>query len=138
AMPRSGTDPTTDQPFIDQAGSVLDEKLWLRSWTECLSLWDKEGRAVDINAYTDPVKYFDQLKTPAKTPSGKDKDQFHFIYKTSDWGALSHSGTESRYGLQWALPAASPPRTLLIAYIQPGSPADAAHLARGARVVTID
>jgi carboxyl-terminal processing protease len=138
AMPRSGTDPTTDQPFTDQGGSVLDEKLWLRSWTDDLYLWYKEVPAVDLNAYADPVMYFDQLKTPAKTPSGKDKDQFHFIYKTSDWVALSESGTEASYGLQWALLAASPPRSLLVAYIQPGSPADAAHLKRGARVVTID
>ena len=37
------------------------------------------------------------------TLSGKDKDQFHFFYKTSDWIALSQSGVEAGYGAQWAV-----------------------------------
>src|SRR4051794_41028225 len=75
AAPRSGIDPTTNQPFVDTAGSALDEKLWLRSWIDDLYLWYHEVPSVDPNAYTDPVDYFDQLKTPARTPSGKAKDQ---------------------------------------------------------------
>ncbi|HEY6179390.1 MAG TPA: S41 family peptidase [Kofleriaceae bacterium] len=138
AMPRSGIDPTTNSPFIDVDGSILDEKLWIRSWIDDLYLWYREVPSLDIASYTDPVKYFGDLKTPAKTPSGKDKDQFHFIYKTSDWVALSQSGTEASYGVQWALLAPAPPRNLLVAYVQPNSPAAAANLQRGARIVTID
>ena len=100
---RTGTDPSTNMPFRDVAGSLLDEKLWVRSWIDDLYLWYREVPMVDINTFTDPVAYFDQLKTPAKTPSGKAKDQFHFIYKTTDWVALSQSGTEASYGVQWAL-----------------------------------
>src|SRR5262245_52946893 len=63
AMPRSGIDPTTSAPYADVKGTVLDEKLWLRSWIDDLYLWYREVPAVDITAYNDPVAYFDQLKT---------------------------------------------------------------------------
>jgi hypothetical protein len=138
ASPRTGIDPTTNSAYRDVKGSVLDEKLWVRSWIDDLYLWYREVPANDVNAYSDAVAYFNVLKTPAKTPSGKDKDQFHFIYKTSDWVALSQSGTEASYGVQWALLVRSPPRSLLVAYTQPGSPAAAANLQRGARILTID
>src|SRR5262249_40425208 len=92
----------------------------------------------DITKYATAVDYFDQQKTPATTASGKPKDQFHFIYTTPDWEALSQSGTEASYGIQWALLAASPPRSLVIAYTEPASPAAAANLGRGAKVLSID
>lgn len=138
ASPRSGVDPITGETFPDVDGSVLDEKLWIRSWIDDLYLWYREVPDVDITRYATAVDYFDVMKTPAKTPSGKPKDQFHFIYKTSDWEALSQAGTEASYGVQWALLAASPPRSLVVAYTQPGSPAATANLQRGTQVITVD
>ncbi|HEX2687669.1 MAG TPA: S41 family peptidase [Kofleriaceae bacterium] len=138
AAPRKGIDPTTGEDYVDVGGSVLDEKLWIRSWTNDLYLWYQEVPDLDIRSYQTPVDYFDDLKTQAITPSGKPKDQFHFTYTTSDWVALSESGVEAGYGLQWALINRSPPRKLLVAYVEPGSPAAAANLDRGAQVQTID
>lgn len=138
AQPRAGIDPGTGQPYPDVAGSVMDEKLWVHWWIDDLYLWYREVPNVDISKYATEVDYFDQEKTPATTPSGKPKDQFHFVYDTPTWEALSQSGTEASYGVQWALLAPSPPRSLLIAYTEPGSPAAAANLARGARVLSID
>ncbi|HEX8114094.1 MAG TPA: S41 family peptidase [Kofleriaceae bacterium] len=140
AQPRAGIDPGTGQPYTDVAGSVMEEKLWVHSWINDLYLWYREVPSVDITKYATAVDYFDQEKTPATTTSGKPKDQFHFIYKTTDWEALSQSGTEASYGIQWALLAPSPPRSLLIAYTEPGSPAAAVQppLGRGARVLSID
>ena len=138
ASPRSGIDPETMAPYADVPGSVLDEKLWVRSWIDDLYLWYREVPKLDITAYKDAVSYFDDLKTPALTPSGKKKDEFHFIYDTATWVALSQSGTEASYGVQWALLAPKPPRSVLVAYIQPSSPAAAANLPRGARIVTVD
>jgi len=137
ASPRSGIDPATEARYPDGEGSVLDEQLWVRSWINDQYLWYSEVTYTDPRQYANAVDYFDVLRTPAKTPSGKDKDQFHFIYKTSDWEALSQSGTEASYGVQWALLASSPPRSLVVAYTQPGSPADG-KIARGARVIQID
>jgi carboxyl-terminal processing protease len=144
-QPRAGIAPGTRQPYPDVAGTAMEEKLWVHSWIQDLYLWYREVPDVDLARsptaiMTSPtaVDYFDQEKTPLQTASGKPKDQFHFIYDTPTWEALSQSGTEASYGIQWALLAPSPPRSLVIAYTQPGSPAAAANLGRGARVLSID
>ncbi|HMG53202.1 MAG TPA: hypothetical protein VK601_06965, partial [Kofleriaceae bacterium] len=80
ASPRSGIDPGTDARFPDTEGSLLAEQLWVRSWINDSYLWYSEVSYTDPRLYADAVDYFDDLRTPAKTPSGKDKDQFHFIY----------------------------------------------------------
>jgi hypothetical protein len=145
--PRAGIDPATRQPYTDVAGTVMDEKLWVHSWINDLYLWYREVPDVDLT--TSPtaitqartaIDYFNEEKTPATTASGKPKDQFHFIYDTPTWEALSQSGTEASYGIQWALLRSSPPRSLTIAYVQPGSPAAMVvpPLGRGATVLTID
>jgi carboxyl-terminal processing protease len=138
AAPRSGIDPTTGQKFVDTKGSLLDEQLWLRSWIDDLYLWYSEVPVSDPKTFKTAVDYFDVLRTPAITASGKMKDQFHFTYVTTDWVALSQSGTEASYGLQWALLKTSPPRKLLVALVTPGSPADTAGMKRGTEVTTID
>src|SRR5262249_53849345 len=119
AQPRSKPDPVTGQPSPDVAGSVMDEKLWVHWWIDDLYLWYREAPNADIATFATAVDYFDQQKTPATTPSGKPKDQFHFIYDTSVWEAMSQGGTEASYGIQWALLQASPPRSLTIAYVEP-------------------
>jgi carboxyl-terminal processing protease len=138
ASPRSGKDPFTGDAYEDTQGSLLDEKLWLRSWTNDLYLWYREVPDLDILSYKTSVDYFDDLKTQAITPSGKPKDQFHFVYTTSEWEALAGSGVEAGYGLQWALLSRSPPRRLVVAYVDPNTPASMAGLDRGADVQTID
>ena len=85
------------------------QKSFLRSWTDDLYLWYREVPQVDPAKYPSPVDYFDQLKTPLKTASGKDKDQFHFSMSTADWQALSQTGVQAGYGVSWALLARTPP-----------------------------
>jgi hypothetical protein len=138
AQPRAGIDPGTGQMYPDVAGAVMDEKLWVRWWIDDLYLWYREVPDLDITKYATAVDYFNHDKTLATTPSGKPRDQFHFTYDTPVWQALSQGGTEASYGIQWALLKPSPPRSLTIAYTQPGSPAAAAHLGRGATVLSID
>jgi len=128
--PRSGTS--------DVKGSQLDEKLWVRSWINDLYLWYREVPRADPKMFTTTIDYFDVLKTGVVTNSGKPKDQFHFTYKTSDWIALSQSGVEASYGAQWVLLASRPPRKLVVAYTEAGSPAAAAGIDRGTQVVTVD
>ncbi|HKA90637.1 MAG TPA: S41 family peptidase [Haliangiales bacterium] len=138
ASPRTGIDPGTNRPYPDTQGTLDDEKSWLRSWTDELYLWYREVPSVNPGDYATAVTYFEALKTPAITASGKPKDQFHFTYATADWEALSQSGVQAGYGLQWALLAARPPRKLVVADVDPGTPAAAANVARGAEVLTID
>ena len=136
--PRSGVDPTTGRPYADVKGTTLAENSFLRSWTNELYLWYREAPDRDPAGYPTTAAYFDVLKTTATTASGNPKDKFHFTYKTSDWVALSQSGVEAGYGAQWTLISTRPPRQAVVAFTDPGTPATAANLARGAQVLTVD
>ena len=137
AAPRTGTDPNTGLAYPDRSGSTLAEQLWLRSWTNELYLWYSEVPDVDPTGYTSS-SYFNVLKTSALTPSGNPKDKYHFRYPTSVWESLSQSGVQAGYGAEWALIAAKAPRKAVVAFIEAGSPAAAANMARGAQVLTVD
>lgn len=138
ASPRSGADPTTGRPYPDKNGSVDDEKRWVRSWIDELYLWYREVPNADSASYSTPVDYFNVLKTPAMTASGKPKDQFHFVYSTEDWRRLAQSGVKSGYGVQWMVVQSRPPRQVLAAYNEPRSPAEAARIGRGVSVLAVD
>lgn len=137
-MPRSGVDPWTGRAFPDTQGSVANEKAWLRAWTDELYLWYSEVPSRNPADYATPIDYFNVLKTPAITASGKPKDPYHFTYSTDAWRALSQSGVRSGYGVQWAILAGTPPRRVVAAYNEPGSPAEAALIDRGVQVITVD
>ncbi|HEX7237272.1 MAG TPA: hypothetical protein VF405_09950, partial [Gammaproteobacteria bacterium] len=136
--PRSGTDPQTGQPYNESRGTATDENNFLRSWSNDLYLWYNEIVDRDPSLYT-TAQYFDQLKTGALTASGRAKDRFHFTYSTAEWLSLSQSGVEAGYGPLWAVVAAAPPRRVVVAYTEPGSPAaNNPAFARGAVVLTVD
>ena len=137
ASPRTGTDPATGRAFPDRAGSTLTENSFLRSWTNELYLWYREVPDLNPASYS-TAAYFEALKTPATTASGNPRDRFHFTYPTAEWVALSQSGVEAGYGAQWVILASRPPRRVLVAYTEPGSPATAAGLDRGAEVLSVD
>jgi C-terminal processing protease CtpA/Prc len=127
--PRAGT--------ADRLGSRTDENNWLRSWTNELYLW--YGEVTDRNPalYTSSLDYFDVLKTAAMTTSGQPKDKFHFTYDTDDWQALSTGGTEAGYGAEFAVLAPTPPRRIVVAFTDPGTPA-ATQLMRGDEILQVD
>lgn len=136
--PRSGTDPSTGLPYNEVAGTPTDENNWLRSWSNDLYLWYDEIIDRDPGLYPTPA-YFDLLKTPAVTATGRPKDRFHFTYSTADWLSLSQSGVEAGYGAEWAVVSPLPPRRIVVAYTHPGSQAASnAALSRGAEVLSID
>jgi carboxyl-terminal processing protease len=138
--PRSGVDPVTQQPYPDRAGTALDEKNWLRSWTNDLYLWFSEVPDQDPAGFASDATYFDALKTSATMASGKLKDRFHFTYPTATWEALSQSGVLAGYGANFVIIAATPPRDVVVAYTEPGSPAAVApaSIARGAHILAVD
>ncbi len=145
AAPRSGTDPFTNKTYPDMAGTTLDEKNWLRSWSNDLYLWYSEITDQNPANVATTAAYFDVLKTMAKTASGADKDKFHFTYKTSVWEALSQTGVQAGYGAYWVAlpPGPGAANDIEVAYIDPGapgpdSPAKVNGLARGAKVLQVD
>lgn len=139
AAPRTGLDPETSAPWPDKPGTTLDENNWLRSWSNDLYLWYNE--IVDRNpANYSTADYFNLLKTTATTTSGAARDKFHFTYDTNTWRALSQSGETAGYGATFTIISSKPPRSVVVAYTEPGSPATSSTvaLARGASIITVD
>jgi hypothetical protein len=138
--PRTGNDALTGKPYPDHQGKLLDELNWLRSWTNDLYLWYSEVADQNPAGFATDASYFDVLKTTAKTASGSDKDRFHFTQGTAAWEALEQSGVQAGYGVAFVALATTPPRNVVVGYIEPLIPADnaAANIARGAKVLTVD
>lgn len=161
--PADRIDPFSQQPYGDVQGSVTTQKLWLRSFVNATYLWYQDvvpldpaifvlgGRAprtdpstnvrttVTLQSNFDVVDtYFNSQRSLLLTSSGRPKDQFHFTYLTDDWVALSMAGSSVGFGFQVALIAASPPRSALVAYSEPGSTASINNLNRGARFVSVN
>ena len=137
AAPRSGVDPGTGKAYPDKLGSAVWEDNWIRAWTHSYYLWYSEVTDVNPAGYM-PAQYFPLMKTMQTTASGADKDRFHFTYSTSAWEQLSQSDVTIGYGVAWDLIAATPPRELLVAYVDTGYSAAMAGLVRGASILKID
>jgi carboxyl-terminal processing protease len=120
----------------DRTGTVIDQNNWLRSWTNETYLWYSEVTDRNPANYA-TADYFKILKTSATTPTGHDKDRFHFTYATDVWQALSQSGTEAGYGVEFDVLAPTPPRHIVVAFTEPGSVGDA-QLDRGDEVLQVD
>jgi carboxyl-terminal processing protease len=140
--PSSNYTPGVFQPrgtFAGQCSTTTLQNHFLRSWTNELYLW--YGEVPDIDpASLATATYFERLKTTATTASGRAKDRFHFTFSTAQWEQLSQSGIEAGYGVEWLLISGAPPRRVVVAYVEPGTPAvaPAVNLSRGAEVITAD
>jgi len=131
------------QPYPDVQGTLADEKSWVRSWIDETYLWYPDVRALSAatlngNNYSSALSYFNALKSPLTTASGKPKDRFHFVYDTPTWVALSRSGISYGYGFEFALSQPTPPRTTTVLYANPGTPAADQGVARGAQILKVD
>jgi carboxyl-terminal processing protease len=133
-------------PANNRTSTLDTERRWVRSYMNEAYLWYREIPTVNSN---DPLfntasvpesldNYFLALKTPAVTPSGKDKDEFSFTFPTAEWEALSGSGIVAGFGAEWILGSPIPPRNVRIAYVEPNTPAASNSLARGNTVVSVN
>ena len=139
AVPRTGTDPSTGQPYPDKQGTLLDEMKFLRGWADAYYLWYNEiPSTVRMANYSTALDYFNALKTPELTASGRAKDRYHFTYATEEWEKLTNSGIDLGYGVTWSRGSTTAPRTWLVTLVEPGSPAAVAGLKRGDSLVKVD
>jgi hypothetical protein len=139
AAPRGGLDPATGTVYPDRAGSLDNEKSWVRGWIDETYLWYAEvPTTLKAADYATPVAWFNVLKTPATTASGRAKDRFHFTYDTEVYRQLSQGGVSAGYGMETVSVRSSPPRDIRIAFVEPNSPAANAGLQRGAKILSID
>lgn len=138
AKPRTGIDPYTGRAYPDRQGTLRDELTFLRAWSHQYYLWYNEIPAdIRMADFTDPIAYFDRLKTPALTAAGTPKDKYHFTYPSAEWDAMQ-VGIERGYGITWSSAGSGAPRSWQIAIVEPGSPAAAAGLRRGDLLARID
>jgi C-terminal processing protease CtpA/Prc len=117
--------------------SVSAQKTYLRSFIDETYLWYKDVPYVNPASYATPQDYFDVLKTPAVTSSGKPVDQFHWSLTTESWNSFT-SGIAEDYGIQWAMKSNTPPRNYIVAEIMPDSPAAKAGVRRGDVLSKVD
>ncbi len=139
AKPRTGLSPD-GLPYTDAQGTLADELNWLRSMIDATYLWYREVPAgLNIADYATPIAFFNVLKTPLITASGRPKDRFHFTYPTAVWDAMSSSGVTLSYGITWMRNAdPSQPRRWLVTLVEPGSPASLAGVRRGDQLLAVD
>jgi len=131
-------DDLKNQCAADSSGSEMAEKMWLRSFSDDTYLWYDEIPDQDPAPFTVSA-YFDELKTPALTPSGNEKDRFHFSMSSAEWQELSSSGASVGYGLNIAIEQGDGiERKITITYSEPNTPATEANITRGAVIVEIN
>ncbi len=140
--PRSGVD-IEGTAFPDEAGTLLEELFWLRSWTDETYLWNDDVTDQDPSGYSDRLDYFAVLKTDEVTASGEDLDDFHFSEPTVDFLERRNSVASAGYGISLAVFSNSIPRDYRIRYTEPGSPAATVvngqvNLPRGTKLIEVD
>ncbi len=137
--PRTGTNPfDDDRPFPDEQGSVAFENFFLRSWNNDLYLWYDEVEDRNPNSYTSTAQYFNLLKTPELTPSGRPKDNFHFTQNTEDYLTQTVGGLVFGYGMNVVITSGAVPRNAFVRDVVPGSPADLGGVTRGMTLISVD
>lgn len=129
--------PRAGNGFADLQGTTTDENDWLRAWSNELYLWYDEIIDEDPAAF-ETLPYFDLMRTFATTASGADRDRFHFTFDTEEYQQLSQSGITAGYGAEISVEIPTPPRELIIAFVEPGSPAESKGLMRGDRILRTD
>jgi carboxyl-terminal processing protease len=138
-----------DNPLASTASrtATLDrERRWVRSYMDEAYLWYREIPSVNTadanfnlaNVPESLDNYFQALKSPQRTASGKLRDEFSFTYPTAAWEQLSQSGIVAGFGAEWVVGSETPPRNVRVAYVDPGTPAATQALTRGMRVISID
>ncbi|KID54585.1 hypothetical protein JF50_21945 [Pseudoalteromonas luteoviolacea] len=134
AAPRSGIDPYENTAYPDVAGTMMHEKMWLRSFSHETYLWYDEIIDNDPNSFSTVAAYFSQLKTFQKTASGRDKDEFHFSQSYEDFKKESQDGVSASFGLTWTIPQF---RAAYVAYVNDNTPAANAGIQRGDRLLKV-
>jgi hypothetical protein len=81
-----------------------------------------------------PEEFLEQLEAEHRIkPEVRESRSIGFLYRQ-----LNQGGVSAGYGMETASVRSSPPRDIRIALVEPGSPAAAAGILRGAKILAID
>ena len=119
----------------NQCSSLDAQRTWVRSYVNEAYLWYREVPAADPTAFSTPQAYFEALRVRTPTASGKPRDRFSFAIDSATFNA-ANAGQLIAYGMQPRLDTAD--GLVRVAYVEPGSPAAGAGVARGDTLVSID
>jgi carboxyl-terminal processing protease len=128
--------PRSDPKFGDKPGSLETEKAFVRSHIDEVYLWREEVPTLSPANYATPQEYFAPLKTWAKTASGKDKDEFHFVVSTASFQSQIDGDAGLGYGLEIASKTST--RRATISLVEAGSPAASAGLRRSIQITSVN
>lgn len=108
-------------------------KQFTRAYLNEVYLWYGEMPSVNPASYSHLDQYFYSLLTPQLDASGQYKDRFSFIATTQDADSLL-TGNNIGYGVRWETDSQG---RLRVAFVEAGSPALGAGLARGGEMVQV-
>ena len=106
-------------------GTVADENAWIRSFSHDTYLWYRELEDIDPASIGSTRAYFERMKTP--------EDRFHYYIETKEASAQA-AGHSIGYGAKFL----QSKEGLVVAYVEPNSPASRQRLSRGAIITAID
>lgn len=108
-------------------------KQFTRAYLNEVYLWYGEMPSRNPASYSRVDEYFYSLLTPQLDATGQYKDRFSFIATTQDADSLL-TGNNTGYGVRWETDAQG---RLRVAFVEAGSPALDAGLARGGELVEV-
>ncbi len=108
-------------------------KMFTRAYMDEVYLWYDEVPQVNSANFSSVEDYFYSLRTPRLDASGQPKDRFSFISTVADADSLL-TGNNIGYGVRWEVDAQGRER---VAFVDAGSPALAAGIARGGQLVDV-
>ncbi|MDF2152309.1 S41 family peptidase [Vibrio sp. CAU 1672] len=139
STPRTGLDPYAgNTAYPDKAGSAMNEKMFLRAFSNETYLWYDEIQDQNPQQFNTVLDYFHSLKTTETTASGQDKDRFHFTVPYDEYIKSSQSGVVAGFGFNWSFLNATAPRDIRIAYTEQDSPAALEGVNRGDKLLMIN
>lgn len=138
-----------------RAGTLADERNWVKAYFDERYLWYRDMPAVNANAakynvisYVDPFdnfvesidNYFQDLRNPALTVTGNKVDKFSFLTSTKYWNDYSQGETLG-YGWQLSDEGTGATRRVRVSYVFPSTQTGFAALSsvqRGDEILSVN
>jgi carboxyl-terminal processing protease len=124
--------PATSDAYAGMC-TLEGEKQFTRAYLNEVYLWYSEMPQLNASLFNNVPDYFYSLLTPKRDATGQYKDRFSFIVTDAEADSLL-TGAFVGYGIHWVIDDQGRGR---ITYVDPGSPAEQAQLARGGELVGV-